>query len=182
MFFKSSRGVSLQSLLDQTRKLKQQVESGEVLLPTFDEEEDETLNEIVSNLNYIFEEKQKKEDVISNHLRIMTDSVQVGFWSMEMTNGDFNHPENNFKIGNKMRRMLGFINETELPNLTSTLAKIIYPEHIEKITQSIADHLDGKNNDAPFDTTHLILFKTGNIAGFVRLGRQNVTRTVCLLV
>ena len=87
--------------------MKQQVESGEDLLPTFGEEEDESLSEIVSNLNFIFEVKQKKEDLLSEHLRIMTDSVQVGFWSMEMKNGDFDHPDNNFRISNKMRRMLG---------------------------------------------------------------------------
>lgn len=171
MFLKQRHDVSLQSLLEQTQKLKQQVERSEETLVLSIEEEDATLREIVSNLNYVFQKKQQKEEMLSERLRIMTDTVQVGFWHMALKNGDFNHPENHFKIGNKLRRILGFNSEAELPNTVASLSKIVFPEHIEEVTCRILKHLEDKRNNIPFDATHLILFKDGKYRWVRTFGR-----------
>lgn len=163
MIFKQKKTNDLEELLEQSRRLKKKVEVND-FSGLFDVSADSGLSkEIADNLNMILQSMQANMERNETRLKLVTEAIEVGLWEMDIIDGDINHPDNPFKWGDGVRKMLGFKDQKDFPDQLESLVKIAHPEDLEWVLDAFAAHLTDPTGKTPFDVEYRLILKNGEI-------------------
>ncbi len=94
-----------------------------------------------------------------------------GSWNMRVLGKDPLNPQNEFWWSNQFRRLLGFTDENDFPNILSSWSDRLHPEDKDRVLNSFRDHLMDYSGMTPFDLEYRLEKKDGNYAFFRAVGK-----------
>ena len=127
MFFKTVNSAPLLELLKESQNLKKKIEMNDfstpIQLATINSPE---AQEIVQNVNLALDGMTKFSQNAELRLQLITEAIQVGLWDMTIVAGDPINPKNEFIWSDELRKMLGFRDESDFPNVLNSWASRIH--------------------------------------------------------
>jgi PAS domain S-box-containing protein len=105
-------------------------------------------------------------------LNLLLESMDVALWDMVV------HPskdplagENEFWWSDELRRMLGFTDEKDFPNLQSSWSDRIHPDDREKVFNAVSSHLYDFSGKTPYNIEYRLKLKNGQYRHFRSFGQ-----------
>jgi PAS domain S-box-containing protein len=89
---------------------------------------------------------------------------------MEVIAGDPANPNNKFIWSDEFRRMLGFKDESDFPNLTSSWVDRLHPEDKDYTLSAFVKHLTDYSGKTPYNLEYRCKIKTGEYRWFQAVG------------
>jgi len=102
--------------------------------------------------------------------RLTSDALGVALWDMDVVGGDPVNPKNSFTWSQEFRHMLGFSDERDFPNVTSSWSDRLHPEDKERTINAFAAHLNDHSGRTPYDLTYRLMLKNGEYRSFRAFG------------
>ncbi|MCL2102073.1 MAG: response regulator, partial [Fibromonadales bacterium] len=109
--------------------------------------------------------------------KLSNDALNIALWDMDVVNEDQANPNNRFTWSNEFRRMLGFSNENDFPNLLHSWSDQLHPEDKERVLNDFAAHINDRTGKTRYDIEYRLMLKNGKYRHFQALGttfRDNV--------
>lgn len=123
---------------------------------------------VAGALTDIHEQKtgQTELDKFIDRFELANEMLSDGLWDMEVIAGDPVNAKNPFWWSNQFRRLLGFENEHDFPNVLDSWASRLHPEDAEPTTQAFLKHLTDKTGRTGYDVTYRLKMKSGDYRWF----------------
>ena len=102
--------------------------------------------------------------------KLTSDALGVALWDMDVVGGDPVNPKNRFTWSQEFRHMLGFSNENDFPNITSSWSDRLHPSDKERTIDAFAAHLNDHSGRTPYDLTYQLMLKNGEYRRFHAFG------------
>jgi PAS domain S-box-containing protein len=125
--------------------------------------------EIVDNITEHTAHKQETEYQIAK-MKMVMDASKIGLWDMHVVKGDPVNPNNVFQWSDEFRRMLGYTDEKDFPNLLNSWSDKLHPEDQQKTLDAFAAHLLDRTGKTPYDLEYRLLKKNGEYSWFHAFG------------
>ncbi|KPN14131.1 histidine kinase [Bacillus australimaris] len=163
MFKKRSGDSSAGTLLSESSQLVEKIEKGDLSarLDTAAFSSSQTI-EAVAQINEALQKMQESNENIQMRMDLVTKAIQVGLWDMVVIAGDPVNPKNEFTWTDDFRKMLGFQNEHDFPNLLDSWASRIHPDEQEYTLNAFSSHLLDHSGRTPYDIEYRIKLKNGD--------------------
>jgi len=100
----------------------------------------------------------------------MIDAAAIGLWDMAVIAGDPVNPANPFWWSQDFRRMLGFKDESDFPNVLDSWASRLHPEDSQPTLDKFAAHLNDRSGRTPYNVTYRLQMKSGEYRWFRATG------------
>ena len=101
----------------------------------------------------------KKHDAIDSILN-------EGSWSMNVVDGDIKNPENQFWYSEQFRRLLGFHNEQDFPNVPDSYSERIHEADQKRVMEEIYHYVNAGTSQEPLREDFRIRHADGNYRWF----------------
>jgi PAS domain S-box-containing protein len=105
-------------------------------------------------------------------LNLVVHASKIGLWDMEVIQDDPVNPSNAFVWSDEFRRMLGYTDENDFPNLLSSWSDLLHPDDKEAALDAFAKHILDKTGKTPYDVEYRLLRKTGEYAYYRASGES----------
>lgn len=92
--------------------------------------------------------------------------LNEGSWSMNVIDGDIANPENPFWYSEQFRRLLGFRNEQDFPNVPNSYSDRIHEQDRDRIMEQIMHYVRAGVRQAPIQMEYRIRHADGNYRWF----------------
>ncbi len=122
-------------------------------------EREALLQEHLDDANEQLESVQTRFDLI----RMATAD---GTWDMVVNHDDPSNPNNPFWWSDQFRRLLGFRNEHDFPNVLSSWATRLHPDDRDATMAAFGKHLSDRSGRTPYDVTYRLAVKNGEYRWF----------------
>ena len=94
----------------------------------------------------------------------------VGLWDAVFHNGDPAHPESRWTWSGQFRRMLGFENERDFPNLMTSWSDRLHPDDSGPTFDTFGAFLADPSGRTPFDVRYRVRMRDGSYRWFRAIG------------
>ncbi|MFI5937608.1 methyl-accepting chemotaxis protein [Actinoplanes sp. NPDC051494] len=101
---------------------------------------------------------------------LMTEAAGIGLWDMDVVAHDPVNPNNPFQWSQEFRRMLGFRDESDFPNILSSWASRLHPEDAQPTVDAFLGHLNDRTGRTPYNVEYRLQLKNGDYRWFVATG------------
>jgi PAS domain S-box-containing protein len=112
-------------------------------------------------------EMQRQIDELNEELESMKTRFELirmatadGTWDMVVNHADPANPSNPFWWSDQFRRLLGFRNENDFPNVLSSWASRLHHEDREPTLAAFGRHLSDRTGRTPYDVTYRLATKS----------------------
>ena len=112
-------------------------------------------------------EMQRQVDELNEELESMKTRFELirmatadGTWDMVVNHADPANPSNPFWWSDQFRRLLGFRNENDFPNVLSSWASRLHAEDREPTLAAFGRHLSDRTGRTPYDVTYRLATKS----------------------
>jgi PAS domain S-box-containing protein len=103
-------------------------------------------------------------------LDLMLAASGMALWDMEVVAGDPVNPANAFRWSPEFRRMLGFTDERDFPDVLDAWASRLHADHKDDVLAAFAAHLTDRTGRTPYDIEYLLALKDGSYRWFRATG------------
>ena len=103
-------------------------------------------------------------------LKLLVESVNLGLWDMKVDPLDPTGKNNAFTWTDEFRKLLGFTDEYDFPNILSSWSDRIHPEDKEKTLAEFSAHLADRTGKVPYNPTQRLMMKNGEYRTFRTYG------------
>ncbi len=110
--------------------------------------------------------KTKSDELIE----VLGNYCGVGLWDAVLVNEDALHPRSQWTWTNEFRRLLGYRNESDFPNLCQSWSDKLHPEDVEATFAAFAKALKKTNGKSLYDTTYRLKMADGSYRWFRATG------------
>ena len=97
--------------------------------------------------------------------------LQDGLWDLEVVAGDPVNPKNAFWWSDQFRRLLGYANAQEFPDVLDSWASKLHPEDAQRTVDAFTAHLTDRTGRTPYDLEYRLLCKDGEYRWFRARGQ-----------
>jgi PAS domain S-box-containing protein len=127
----------------------------------------------------IHDEKMQNEAIARVHelnelqlakLNLAVQATKKGLWDAEAVWDDPNDLSNAFNWSDQIRKMLGYDDESDFPNVLGSIVNIMHPDDRARSNECFSKHLLDKTGTTPFDIEYRLLKKNGEYAYFLSNG------------
>ena len=101
-----------------------------------------------------------KAQTLQTRFDLVNEASNEGLWDMSVIAGDPINPYNEFWWSNQFRKMLGYTNESDFPNVLDSWASRLHPEDKERVLQAFAAHLNDHTGRIPYDVEYRLLTRS----------------------
>jgi len=103
-------------------------------------------------------------------LNLVVKATKIALWDMEVIQDDPVNPYNVFTWSVEFRRMLGYSDEYDFPNVLGSWSSLLHPQDKERTLELFAKHMLDKTGNTPYDVEYRLLKKNGEYAYFRATG------------
>ncbi|MES2830504.1 MAG: PAS domain-containing protein [Pseudomonadota bacterium] len=132
----------------------------------------------ISNEPVINEELARENDNLrcqledlQSRFELVRDATTDGLWDMEINQADPTSFTNPFWWSQQFRRLLGYRNERDFPNVLSSWAGLLHPEDADKTIAAFGAHMNDRTGNTPYDVTYRLKCKDGHYRWFRAVGQ-----------
>jgi len=97
--------------------------------------------------------------------------LQDGLWDLEVVAGDPVNPKNAFWWSDQFRRLLGYENAQEFPDVLDSWASKLHPDDAQRTVDAFTAHLTDRTGRTPYDLEYRLLCKDGEYRWFRARGQ-----------
>ncbi len=97
--------------------------------------------------------------------------LQDGLWDLEVVAGDPVNPKNAFWWSDQFRRLLGYANAQEFPDVLDSWASKLHPDDAQRTVDAFTAHLTDRTGRTPYDVEYRLLCKDGEYRWFRARGQ-----------
>ena len=162
--------LCIKSLLDESRRLLEESKSKDISVNTTIDFEHLELKEILANLSTAIINNQEKMRYDIIKFQLANKALETGLWDMEVDKSDPANPNNKFTWSDEFRRMLGFKNEKDFPNLTSSWVDRLHPEDKQNTLNAFVNHMQDRSGKTPYNVEYRCMLKSGEYRWFQAMG------------
>nr|WP_246552669.1 PAS domain-containing protein [Paenibacillus tritici] len=101
---------------------------------------------------------------------MITEAIEVALWEMDVYEGDPVNPHNEFRWSNELRRMIGYTDEHDFPDVLESWSNCLHPEDKAGVLQLFADHMLDRTGTIKYDIEYRLLTKAGQYKWFQATG------------
>ncbi len=94
----------------------------------------------------------------------------VGLWQAILYNADANDPRSVWTWSNEFRRLLGFHDESDFPNVVTSWSGRLHPDDVEPTFAAFGAHLTDPTGRARYDVTYRLQTRDGSYRWFRAMG------------
>ena len=174
MFFNSKNNEkqalqdsSIQSLILESKRMLDESSSDDLSINTPDVQLSPEIKEIFANLSGAIQNYQGRIRYDIMKYQLANKALHTGLWDMDIVGGDPVNPNNTFIWSEDFRRMVGFDNEKEFPNILNSWSDRLHPEDKDRTINAFAAHLTDFTGKIPYDVKYRLKLKNGDY-GFFR--------------
>ena len=135
-------------------------------LETLPAKERETVRLLVKALN----KYQAAVEFDIMKYQLTSDALGIAHWDMVIKADDPVNPQNEFTWSQEFRRMLGFSDENDFPNLLSSWSDRLHPEDRDRALHAFAAHINDRTGKTPYDLEYRLMTKNGGYRHFREFG------------
>ncbi|MCL2809496.1 MAG: ATP-binding protein [Treponema sp.] len=106
-------------------------------------------------------DKADAEKKMLDKLNMAMEAGNVFMWEMKVNKDDPVNPNNEVIWPDEFRRLLGYKDEKELPNLASSLFKCMHPDDIKWVPGAASRHILDKTGKTPYNVEYRMMKKNG---------------------
>ncbi len=115
--------------------------------------------------------KERELEYTLNRYELIDSILTEGSWNMRVEAGDPVNPNNEFWWSNQFRKLLGFNDEKDFPNILSSWADRLHPEDKDFVTEAFSKHLMDFSGRTPYDLEYRLQKKDGEYCWFKAKGK-----------
>lgn len=167
---KSTANNQRDFLLNETSKMLDQMQNGNFFVRGNTENDYPDTVMIVNNINKMMDLMQTSFDSVVTRFNIVNSTTRVGLWDMEVVAGDPVNPNNTFIWTDEFRRLVGYSDERDFPNVLSSWSNLLHPEDLDWVLEAFANHLIDRSGKTPYDIVYRLKLKNGDYRWFNALG------------
>ncbi len=97
-----------------------------------------------------------------NRYELIDSILTEGSWNMKVIEGNPMNPENELWYSNQLRKLLGYQDEKDFPNLFSSWANSIHPDDAQMVVDVFGKHLMDLTGKSPYDLEYKMVKKDGS--------------------
>ena len=97
---------------------------------------------------------------------MVNQAANVGLWDMSVIAGDPVNPNNEFWWSPQFRKLLGYNDEHDFPNLLSSWSDRLHPEDLDRVLTAFAAHLNNRSGKIPYSLEYRLKLKNGEYRWF----------------
>lgn len=97
---------------------------------------------------------------------LICDVTNDGIWDMTVYDGDTSNPNNALQFSQQMRRLLGFRNSQDFPNVLSSWSDRLHPDEKEWVLATFGAHIKDTTGRTPFDIDYRMATRNGDYRWF----------------
>ncbi len=101
----------------------------------------------------------KELDYTIKRYELIDSILTEGSWNMKVVEGDPMNPNNELWYSNQLRKILGYQDENDFPNLFSSWANSIHPEDAAFVVDAFGKHLMDASGKTPYDLEYRMVKK-----------------------
>ena len=127
---------------------------------------------VAGSLKDIGEEKRRAAelDAALTRFELVNASASEGLWDMAYPADGQLGPQTPFWWSDQMRKLLGYKDETDFPNVLDSWASLLHPEDKQVTLDAFAAHLTDRTGKTPFDREYRLLTRSGAYRWFSAIG------------
>lgn len=97
---------------------------------------------------------------------LICDVTNDGIWDMTVYDGDTSNPNNALQFSQQMRRLLGFRDSQDFPNVFSSWSNRLHPDEKEWVLATFGAHIKDTTGRTPFDIDYRMATRNGDYRWF----------------
>jgi len=101
---------------------------------------------------------------------LMVKATKIGLWDMEVADKEPLNPRNPFVWSEDFRRMLGYEDENDFPNVLKSLLDVMHPDDRDKTDRAFVSHLLDYTGNTPFNVEYRLMKKNGEYSDYRAMG------------
>jgi PAS domain S-box-containing protein len=101
---------------------------------------------------------------------LMMDAAGIGLWDMDVVPNDPVNPNNTFHWSREFRKMLGFRDENDFPDILRSWSSRLHPDDAPRTMQAFLAHLNDRTGRIPYTMEYRLQLKNGTYRWFVATG------------
>ena len=160
----------INALLSESRRLLSESKSRDLTVKMPSGNLPVEIMEIFENLSNAFQNYQDETNYDIMKFQLANKAMHTGLWDMDVIAGDPANPNNKFTWSNEFRKMLGFKDERDFPNLTSSWVDRLHPEDKDYTLNAFVEHLSDHSGRTPYNLEYRCKLKSGEYRWFQAIG------------
>jgi PAS domain S-box-containing protein len=159
-----------EALLSESSRLLEESKSKDVVVNIPTTAISPEFTKIFKNLSNALQNIQENTRYDIMKYQLANNALKTGLWVMDAVAGDPANPNNKFTWSNHFREMLGFKNENDFPNLTSSWVNRLHPEDKDYTLDAFVKHLTDYTGKTPYNLEYRCKLKSGEYRWFQAIG------------
>ena len=98
---------------------------------------------------------------VRERANVLDSSAGVGLWQAILHDADAMHPKSLWSWSPEFRRLIGYTDESDFPNVCQSWSDKLHPDDIPGTFAAFGDHLVDKTGKARYDVTYRLKMKDG---------------------
>jgi PAS domain S-box-containing protein len=103
--------------------------------------------------------------------RLTSGALNIAHWDMQIMDlNDPVNPKNSFIWSQEFRRLLGFTDENDFPDILSSWGSRLHPDDYQRTMDAFAAHINDRTGKTPYDLEYRLMLKNGEYRHFHAFG------------
>ncbi len=115
-------------------------------------------------------EQSKRLDIEVQRHEAIDKTLSEGSWSMNVVGRDPSNPNNSFWWSQQFRRLLGYNNESDFPNVLNSWSDSLHPEDKQAALDAFSKHVNDYSGTTPYNLEYRLRRKDGSYRWFKAIG------------
>jgi PAS domain-containing protein len=117
---------------------------------------------VAGSLTDITEEKQRllEMQTLQTRFELVNSASSDGLWDLSVIAGDPVNPKNEFWWSDQFRKMLGYNDERDFPNVLDSWASLLHADDKDRVLKAFVAHLTDHSGRTPYDVEYQLKTKS----------------------
>ncbi|KPY68921.1 Chemotaxis sensory transducer protein [Pseudomonas syringae pv. syringae] len=135
-----------------------------------DEQRIAALEQELETARHLLGEASASAAAYETRFDLVNRASSEGLWDMEVVAGDPVNPNNRFWWSQQLRKLLGFNDERDFPNVLASWADRLHPQDKQATLDAFAKHLNDRSGNTPYRVKNRLAMKDGTYRWFYAQG------------
>ncbi|MEB2843120.1 PAS domain-containing protein [Rhizobiales bacterium RZME27] len=107
---------------------------------------------------------------VSERSELLDEACGIGLWEAVLVDGDAMHPQSRWTWSAEFRRMIGYENATDFPNVVQSWSDKLHPDDVQPTFAAFAGHLTDRTGRARYRVNYRLKMRDGSYRWFRATG------------
>jgi FOG: PAS/PAC domain len=110
--------------------------------------------------------KEQEHNYLLERFELINYALTEGPWDMKVNSGDPVNPQNEFWWSPQFRKLLGYYDERDFPNILSSWSERLHPEDKDRVLHAFEEHINDYTGRIPYSLDYRLCMKNGEYRWF----------------